>query len=314
MNYLYPKLSEKDYHILRIGGAGLGNILFTYARAVVYAQKHENTEVIWPTWLSLKIGPILRREKDKRFYNDLFKNNSGYIDGLKKTKILLTKKKIKETEAFTCSEFLDDRVIEFEGFVEAFTPIMHDSKIVYDDIVKNLAKKNLKALEFDGKKAICMHVRLGDFTRVTWEEVLSGKHCSSIPIEWYVNMGKELRRIAGSNVKIYVFSDGTDEELKPLLDMENVERITFGTAIADILALSRAGVFVASGSSFSMWARYLGRMTTVMFPNQVKQEILQEYDEGREITAIESIPDEYSDIIVRAIGVHSTQPEMKHEK
>lgn len=36
--------------------------------------------------------------------------------------------------------------------------------------------------------------------------------------------------------------------------MENVERITFGSAIADILALANAGIFVASGSSFSMWA------------------------------------------------------------
>ena len=69
--------------------------------------------------------------------------------------------------------------------------------------------------------------------------------------------------------------------------MENVERITFGSAIADILALANAGIFVASGSSFSMWARYLGRMTTVMFPNQVKQKILQSNDYGREIVALD---------------------------
>lgn len=300
MNYTYPKLSEKDYHIFRVGGAGLGNILFTYARAVVYASKHENVKMIWPTWFSLKLGPILRGEKDKRFYNDLFRNGSGYIDGVKKTSLLLTKKKIKEKDALLNSDF-DDKIIEFEGFEGCFEPIMQDSKIVYDDIVKNLAKKNIKALEFNGKDAICMHVRLGDFTRVTWEEVLSGKHCSSIPIEWYVGIGKELRRIAGKDVKIYVFSDGTDEELKPLLEMNNVEKITFGTAIADIIALSKAGIFVASGSSFSMWARYLGRMTTIMFPNQVKQVILQDYDEGMEIVALDKISDEYSDIIRRAI-------------
>ena len=82
---------------------------------------------------------------------------------------------------------------------------MHDSKIVYDDIVHNLAAKNRAALAFNGKNAICIHVRLGDFTRVTCEEVLSGKHCSSIPIEWYVGITKELRRIARKNVKVYVF-------------------------------------------------------------------------------------------------------------
>lgn len=292
MNYVYPKLSSRDFHIFRAGGAGLGNILFIYARAVVYSQKHKNVKMIWPTWPSVKIGPILRREKDKRFYNDLFENKSGYIDGFEKTKLLLSLKKISEKEA-SINAVSDNSIIEFEGFEDCFLPIIDDSQIVLDDIIRNLATKNRKALEFEGKNAICMHVRLGDFNRVTWDEVLQGKHCSSIPIEWYINMGKEIRRIAGYEVKIYVFSDGTDQELKSLLDMGNVERITFGSAIADILALSKAGVFVASGSSFSMWVRYLGRMTTVMFPNQSKQIILRDYDETREIEALDAIPDEY---------------------
>ena len=174
-------------------------------------------------------------------------------------------------------------------FENCFEEIINDSNIVYEDIVRNLNPKYKAALSFDGKNSICMHVRLGDFARVSWEEVKSGKHCSAIPIEWYVCMGMALRQIIGEKTKIYVFSDGTDEELKPLLQLENVERITFGSAIADILALANSGIFVASGSSFSMWARYLGRMTAVMFPNQVKQKILQSYDQGKEIVAFDKI-------------------------
>ena len=67
--------------------------------------------------------------------------------------------------------------------------------------------------------------------------------------------------------------------------------------IADILALSRAKLLVASGSSFSMWARYLGRMTTIMFPNQVKQKILTEKDSAREIVALEEISPEDAQFI-----------------
>ena len=92
--YIYPKLSEPDMNLFRLGGAGLGNILFTYARAVVYAAKNERIKIIWPTWPSIKLGPILRNEKDKRFYADLFKNNSGYISGLKKIVLRMTKKKM----------------------------------------------------------------------------------------------------------------------------------------------------------------------------------------------------------------------------
>lgn len=288
MVYVYPKLSPKDYCLFRIGGAGLGNILFAYARAIVYAKKNNNVQVIWPTWPSLKLGPILRREADKRFYNDLFDNNSGYIDGFEKAYILMTKQHVSEANARK-SKIPDDCIIDFTGFENCFEEIIGDSQFVYNDIVANLKPKNRKALDFKGESSLCMHVRLGDFSRVSWDEVKKGRHCSAIPIEWYVQMGRELRKIVGENVKIYVFSDGTDAELRPLLELENVERISFGSAIADILALSKAGILVASGSSFSMWARYLGRMTTIMFPNQVKQEILQPYDQGKEIVALDSL-------------------------
>lgn len=184
-------------------------------------------------------------------------------------------------------------MVDFTGLDGCFDQIMDDSSLVYEDLVKNLNKKQLKALSFDGKAAICMHVRLGDFFRVSMEEVKAGKHCSSIPIEWYVAMAEELRKIIGKSVKIFVFSDGTDDELEPLLSLPNTERYTTGSAIGDILALSTAGIFVASGSSFSMWARYLGRMTTIMFPNQVKQKILQDYDKNIEIVSLETIDERF---------------------
>lgn len=119
MYYIYPKLSEKDCMLFRLGGAGLGNILFTYARAVIYVQKHENAEMIWPTWFSFKLGPILRHESDKRFYNDLFVNHSGYIGGFKKANILITKKHIKEQD-MSKKQDLDGCVIDFEGLRTVF--------------------------------------------------------------------------------------------------------------------------------------------------------------------------------------------------
>ena len=36
MKYVYPKLSPRDLFIFRLGGAGLGNLLFTYGRALAY--------------------------------------------------------------------------------------------------------------------------------------------------------------------------------------------------------------------------------------------------------------------------------------
>lgn len=281
MNYVYPKLSEKDLGFVRLGGAGLGNILFTYARAVVFARQHENCEVIWPTWFSFKLGPVLRRELDKRFYNDLFENNNGSVGGLKKMFLLATKKRVPEAEKHNIAQF-DDKIIEFTGFEGCFEEILYDSAIVYEDLKKNLQKKNRKPLEADFSDAIGVHIRLGDFGRVSEAEVKAGRHDSSLPIYWYGKMIEEIRKAAGKDIKAYVFSDGTEEELAPVLAMPNVERITYGSSIADIIGLSRFPLFVASGSSFSMWARYLGRMSTICFPNQIKQHILTEQDNGFE--------------------------------
>lgn len=290
MNYVYARLSKKDLYFTRIGGSGLGNIMFSYARAIVFAKKN-NLEVIWPTWCNFTLGPIFRKELDKRFYNDLFINKSNYIDSWKKIKYLNTKKILPEKYKYNLDK-IDNAIIEFYGFDGCFEEIINDSKIVYEDIVRNLNPKNRIALSYDFSDSISLHIRLGDFNRATEKELREGKHNSSIPIEWYINILHQIRKITGKNIKAYIFSDGTDEELENILRIENVERISFGTSIADIIALSRSKLFIASGSSFSMWARYLGRLNTICYKNQMKQKILTENDNAFEVETDNVIPRE----------------------
>ena len=75
--YVFASLGKLESLGIRIGGAGLGNMLFTWAKSIVYA-KNNNLIFIPPTWNSLKIGPMLRGEFDKRFYNNLFKNDPSF--------------------------------------------------------------------------------------------------------------------------------------------------------------------------------------------------------------------------------------------
>ena len=304
MKYVYPKLSKNDWLIVRLGGSGLGNILFPYARAISFAKKN-NFKVIWPTWPSIKIGPFLRREKDKRFYNDLFTNNSGYIDGIKKIYLLLAKKKISE-KFFTSNSNLNsnNEIIIFQGMDNNFKGIIHDRDIIKEDIIRNLAPKNKLVLQFNAENSICMHVRLGDFQKSGYDKLLAGNNNTSIPIEWYVKIGKSIREIVNKCVKIYVFSDGTDDELKQLLELKNIERKTFGTSIADIIAMSKAKLFISSRSTFSDWARFLGGMTTITFPGRREKDkyYLLAYDENKEIEAIDSIPIKYNSFIQQLFG------------
>lgn len=277
MKYVYPKLSEIDLYLTRVGGLGLGNMLFTYAKALLYARD-EKAQMIWPTWNSIPIGQILRNEQGKRFYFDLFQNSENAVSGIKKVWLLT---------------FCKKDICFFSGMEGEFEPIKGKENSVYirTHLKKILKKKNRDSLGFQPGNAICMHVRLGDFTRGTEEEIKAGRPNMSIPIEWYAGMVKQIRSVAGK-VPVYVFSDGTKEELKLLLEMENVYQMTYGTAISDIMAMSNAKMFIASGSTFSRWVRFLGRMSTITYPGQLKQCLLDEEDDAFEIEA-EMIPEDY---------------------
>ena len=282
MNYVYPKLSERDLGFVRLGGAGLGNLLFTYARALVFARDH-GCQMIWPTWPSVKLGPILRREMDKRFYNNLFDNRCGAVGGVKKLWLLAAKKRLPETEAKKgLPKMPDGRIIEFEGLEGCFDEILYDSGYVFENLKQNLKPGNRDALAFDFRDSIGVHIRLGDFARVSEAEAQAGRHDSALPIQWYVDMICQIRQIVGRELRVWVFSDGTEEELKPVLSLPRTQRLTFGTSIADIMALSRVPLLIASGSSFSMWARYLGRMNCICHIGQMKQHILTERDAALE--------------------------------
>lgn len=96
-----------------------------------------------------------------------------------------------------------------------------------------------------------MHVRLGD---------ISGHQRH--PISWYIDAVDFLRSIAG-NVPVSVFSDGSDQELSPILQLPNMRLVRTGSAISDLLALSSCQFLIGNGcSSFSAWAAYLGQMPT----------------------------------------------------
>jgi hypothetical protein len=295
MNYVYPKLSEHDLGFVRLGGAGLGNILFTWARAAVFARDH-GCQMIWPTWPSIKIGPYLRREPDKRFYGDLFQNDGTAIDGIKKWYKLATCNRIKESEKESIG-LEDETIVEFTGFEGCFDTILYEYRFIKDLIIHNLNPKNALPLQEDYSSAMAVHVRLGDFSRVTEKEVAEGRHDSALPINWYVEIIKQVRKYAGDTVPVYIFSDGTDEELSPILEMPKVQRKTYGTSIGDILGLSRFPLLIASGSSFSMWARYLGRANCICYLNQRKQQILTPEEPQFEIETAGEIPEEIGEKI-----------------
>ena len=255
MKYTFASLGKLESFGVRLGGAGLGNILFPWATALVYA-KNNNLQRIQTTWKNLKIGTFLRKERDKRMYMDLFTGDDG-ISGFKKFWLL----------NFT------NQVKYFSDMDSLFEPFKNDHVLVKSELLNIISPHHVKkAMEFNNN-SIAIHIRMGDFINPDNEDVLrKGNWNYRLPIQWYKSIIEKIREV--SNIPIYIFSDADDEDLKDILELENCKRAYFGSAISDMIALSNARVLVSSSSTFSMWASFLGQIPTIWFPGQIRQKLI----------------------------------------
>jgi hypothetical protein len=285
MLYSYAQLSPNDFGLFRLSSLGLGNLLLPWARFIVTSQKY-NLQPICPTWNQVRIGAILRGETDKKFYHDLFRRPPNQMGCLKKLYLLNSLKKIPESE-FQETYVKDKRssdediLVIFEGMDihNPFSAILADHQLVFDELLKITRNQHKKGIEYCFAHSISIHVRLGDFSIPKNQEVLkSGAQNYRIPLSWYVHQVKQLRQEVNRDVPVYIFSDGRDDELSELLSLPNCQRISFGSSIADMLALSKANILIASGSTFSMWASYLGRMPVIWYKGQLRQKLYYEND------------------------------------
>lgn len=264
-----------------VGRSGLGNMLFAWARAEVFAHRR-GVRILAPQWVKPKIGPMLRGEKDKRLYVGLF-DNRGFVTGPRRWWALSRADRIDEADA---DRFMQSprtartTLVEFRGYEWWFTGLgPHQNLIPHRDLVcrrlreilSGRVKRRLRVSEqsFD----IAVHVRRGDRPPMDFMEPYPGaidgipQHAKTMPDRWLANCITGVRAALGCAATVTVFSDARDDQLSPLLSLQNVRRAPPNPSIVDIFLLSRARVLITSGtSSFSAWASYLGGMPTIWYP------------------------------------------------
>ena len=240
------------YALAQVPGSGLGNQLFVWARAANFCLEND-ARLLRTVFTKPHIGPLLRREKDSRLYIGLFTSVAGKeIDGPRKLWVKLTSSKIAEKE-WVVADKRDasegPRLVVFRRTSESFEPINGWHEEIGNWLRGMTKRRWLDATDAVGDICVGMHVRLGDF---------SGRVRHSI--SWYAEAVEFTHSIAGQ-VPITVFSDGSEDDLKDLLALPDVTLVRTGSAISDILALSRSRFLIGTGSSsFSAWAAYLGQM------------------------------------------------------
>ncbi len=264
----------------QVGRSGLGNLLFPWARAEIFRTQH-GLPMLAPQWTQPKVGPLLRREKDLRYYTNLF-GNGDYISGPLRLWNLARLQRVHETAlkssgTLPLAEELDTSthpphsagLIVFSGMKGLFEPLMDHRDLIRSKLMALVSEPVHDEIRREPPGYdVSMHIRRGDKPPLAFGEEIGARTGRSVSLRWYVNVVEHLKARLGSHLKVRVFSDGGDEELKPLLAVPGVERSVGGSALAEMLLLSKAPIVVTTAhSTFSQWSTFLEDVESVWYPN-----------------------------------------------
>lgn len=256
----YPRLSKIDLGSVRIGGPGLANCMFFASMAYIDAKKY-NGIFLCPSWMKFSIGPYIRQERDKRVYSHLF-TKSGK-SGIIKVFYLLIAKIFGSINVYG--------PYDLAGYFTRLNDCHQLVKEYFISIEKPIILSKLNEKSFYSDK-IAIHVRLGDYPENF-----------RVPISWYCECIDAIKKCKPDQ-EFLVFSDGSDEELSDILSRENVKRVFYGNAYADMKAISMCKILIASDSTFSAWGAFLGDVPIIFakrhFPSvyhgRVKEYVLSQ--------------------------------------
>ena len=246
-----------------VGRFGLGHSLLAWARCVVWCHDL-SVPVIAPCWLRLRVGPYIRRERDKRFYWRLFQAGRQSEDCA--SELLATADRLSAEAELPETAFRPTKntvVVFTNAFADNerkhFHEIVGKSAVVREALIDVTRPRFFP--HSSREPHIAIHVRGGDFTfPASIGTIKAGRQNVRLHIVWYVEMLIGLRQRLRSDLPAIVYSDCPDAELAPLLALPHVERSRYKEAITDLFAISLASVLISSGSGFSRWGSYLGQV------------------------------------------------------
>lgn len=111
----------------------------------------------------------------------------------------------------------------------------------------------------DKKLVVGIHIRMGDFLPVADSKEYQGLWNTRVPLQWYLNVCRQLKKALSESVTFMLLTDGSENELREFVD-EFSPITNFGqpnSVVSDLLALSSADALVCSISSYSMWGAFL---------------------------------------------------------
>jgi hypothetical protein len=258
-----------------VGRAGLGNALFPWARAELFARR-SGARVLAPYWPGFRPGPYVRREPEKRHYSAFFRA-AHHSCGFSRLVIGALGRRISERQLSYISTDVGQGywpcIVEFSGIVDLFVPLLGEHNFIREQLWNMTARRLRSRGEQYGGLFIAFHVRRGDITRQGFARDQLKQVNQYTSISWFVSMARAVRcEKAYRSIPIVIFTDGSSEEVAELCAIEGVHLHQRQPAIMDLWTLAHAKLLFASGfSTFGMWASFLDGMPTIYAPEKIQQ-------------------------------------------
>lgn len=246
---------------------GIGSKLFAWSRAKILEQDSKAI-MLQQHWISIRGAAVSRGGIDySKVLGKIYLFNN-FVNDIKEMNSLLFALQYKhQCQSIMLSNLQEARqhlnshnkLLIFKWNTDHFfTDFELYRKIITDSIHRITRKSITRQLNFQ-KPFIGINVRLGnDF--IEQDSMQHGYRKTSI--QWFLDHISEIRKLHG-NLPICVVSDGTHKQLIDFTKFDNVHLVNNNRAMEDLLLLSKAAVFMGTGSStFSAWASFLGNMPT----------------------------------------------------
>lgn len=256
MRFIPAKTKQKVYAYFP--DTGLGNKLLIWAKAFVFAQKHQ-LEFFCAPWWGIHFGSWIRNEKRKRLYLGYFKEDSW----MKSLRLFFFRRHAQLIDEPTSVVRHEAAVLyRFRTVVTSadyFASIKPYRREVKDALYAMLQPGLLQKLNNTPAPVIGVHIRRGDF-----------KFGSTItPLSFFIETIMAIRSVTGKELPVTVFTDAYAHELDELLALRAVSISAAKADILDILLLSRSEICVLSiSSTFSFWGGFLCDGIVLMHPEE----------------------------------------------
>jgi hypothetical protein len=268
------------YGYSELGRFGLTHGILAWARCAIWCEEVGAT-MIAPRWFRIRVGPYLRRERDKRNYFLLFHDDSK-VSGLKRGWLLQFGKKYEVGMEWPSVEAVGKKheVVVFRNAgasneVKFFHQVKGKGAFLRARLL-SMTRQRYHPIALRTPK-IALHVRMGDFVKPKLGEAPSGGvNNIRLPIDWYRDRLIALRDALGQERAAVIFSDGADEDLEPLTVLPNVSRAPKQESVTDLLEMGQSIAVISSGSGFSLWGAFLGNAPRICYPGQM---IVPAYDD-----------------------------------